>query len=125
MGGELKDVHKRKYDRVGALQKAWLMSQGKILSFKQFYLHRQTFILKRKKIRSETKITTFSHVSEVQPPPLVFLGEQKGSRTAHSAHVRKQKGNKCKLKHDILLESISREPEKQKYCRKRPPQKWA
>ena len=70
MGGGLKDVHKRKYDRVGVLQKAWLMPRGEILSFKQFYLHRQAFILKCKKIRSKTKITTFSHASEAQLPPL-------------------------------------------------------
>lgn len=77
MGGGLKDVHKRKYDRVGVLQKAWLMPRGEILSFKQFYLHRQAFILKCKKIRSKTKITTFSHASEAQLPPLVFTDEKK------------------------------------------------
>ena len=94
MGGGLKDVHKRKYDRVGVLQKAWLMPRGEILSFKQFYLHRQAFILKCKKIRSETKITAFSHASEAQPPPLFSRMNKKGSRTMHSAHARKQNGNK-------------------------------
>lgn len=77
MGGGLKDVHKRKYDRVGVLQKAWLMPRGEILSFEQFYLHRQAFILKCKKIRSKSKITTFSHASEAQLPPIVFTDEKK------------------------------------------------
>ena len=49
MGGGLKDVHKRKYDRVEVLQKAWLMPRGEILSFKQFYLHRQALYTKMQK----------------------------------------------------------------------------
>ena len=67
-------------------------------------------------LRNENK-RLLARLRSTTTSPQLSRMNKKGSRTVHSAHARKQKGNKCKLKHDILLESISREPEKQKYCR--------